>query len=362
MCVRRGFPGSGRRACRGDAGKVIRLPQQNPDTSARRSRADKSTRSPVRRYARHLLILALGVAALSAYIVSLAASATVVRRREGHFLTSWTRCNANARNTQPSSFAPLSDAAAAALVTREPETRGYNARPYIAAGKTFAATNNYVPTAAQLRRFRGARTSAGQTVAQLNPYFRYVDGLDGLRAPSTDDLIQWAAHKWGIPEDWLRAEYVQESYWNAFQRGDEALVSSSWYQRYPVQARIPDRLDVDQSLGITQVKWLPDGSVGAGTEPLRWESTAFNVDYQAAMVRFYYDNPGGTRAAWGDSTYAPCQAWRSIGGWYEPYPWANSGQERYIAAVQQQLRNREWVAATFVDWTPTVFPPGIRFR
>ena len=34
---------------------------------------------------------------------------------------------------------------------------------------------------------------------QFNPYLQYVDGRDGMTDPSTDDLIQWAAHKWGIP-------------------------------------------------------------------------------------------------------------------------------------------------------------------
>ena len=50
-----------------------------------------------------------------------------------------------------------------------------------------------------------AKSSSGQSNVAFNPYYRYVDGRDGLLRPSTDDLIQWAAHKWGIPENWLRA-------------------------------------------------------------------------------------------------------------------------------------------------------------
>src|ERR1700677_1961873 len=103
--------------------------------------------------------------------------------------------------------------------------------------------------------------------------------------------------------------------------GDEATVSRNWYERYPFQARVPNSLSVYTSMGITQVKWIPNNSVGAGTEPLRWESTAFNLDYQAAFIRFYYDNPSGAPSSWGDSSYAPCEEWRSIGGWDEPYPW-----------------------------------------
>jgi hypothetical protein len=199
-------------------------------------------------------------------------------------------------------------------------------------------------------------------VLEFNPYFRYVDGQDGISRPSTDDLIQWAAHKWGIPEDWLRAQYVVESYWNGFELGDEVAVSPAWYRRYPVQARVPGGHEVYESMGLAEVKWIADNSVGAGTEPLRWESTAFDIDYEAAMVRLYFDNPDGARSSWPDRTYAPCQTWNSIGGWFEPYPWRNGGQETYIAKVKRVLGERVWLGHDFVAWSPSSFPPEVAFR
>jgi hypothetical protein len=246
-------------------------------------------------------------------------------------------------------------------VTPEPETRPFNDRVYSVGGKRYPGANEYVPTAAQLQRFRSSRISSGQPALQFNPYFRYVDGRDGIHDPPTDELIQWSAHKWGIPEDWLRAEYVQESYWNQFQLGDEHTVPRSWYDLYPVQARVPHTLEVYRSLGITQVQWTPDGSIGPGSNPLRWESTAFNLDYQAAMVRFYYDNPSGARSSWGDKTYTPCDAWRSIGGWYRPYPWGNADQAGYISDVRQHLADHTWTSGSFKGWTFSP-PSAIRFR
>lgn len=281
---------------------------------------------------------------------------------ERHPQTAWAPCNRNARNGKPSTFTPLSDAEAAALITPEPETRPYNARPYTIRGKRYPAANDYVPTAPQIRRYRDSRTSLGEPLLQFNPYVRYVDGRDGMRHPSTDNLIQWAAHKWGIPEDWLRAEYIVESYWNQFQLGDDTRVSSRWYHVYPYQSRISHTSNVYQSLGITQVRWAPDGSLGAGTEPLRWESTAFNVDEQAATIRFYYDNPSGARYSWGDRTYAPCQEWPSIGAWYMPYPWGNAGQADYIRTAQGHLAGHDWVSPSFLAWSPSSFPPGVVFR
>ena len=230
-------------------------------------------------------------------------------------------------------YTPLSDAQAAADVTPEPENRPAN-----------EPENDYMPTQAQLAAFYSATNQYGQTTVQANPYNAYVTGhFTG----TTDEIIQWAAWKWGIPADWLRAEYVKESNWNMSQLGDLATVSPAWYAEYPPQAQVPGTDEVYQSLGISQVKWIPDGSVGAGTEPLRWESTAFNVDYQAATIRFYYDDPDGVRSSWGDSTYSPGNAWDSLGGWYEPYPWLNSGQLAYVAAVQQILAARTWAQPGF---------------
>jgi hypothetical protein len=287
---------------------------------------------------------------------------SVAYRTERHPRTQWVACNRNARSKAPSTFKPLSDRAAAALVTREPETRPDNARGYTLGGVSYPATTVYLPSNAQLRAFLSAKTSLGQPVLQFNPYLRYVDGRDGMRDPSTDDLIQWAAHKWGIPEDWLRAEYVQESYWSSYQLGDEETVSASLYRRYPLQARVPGHLEIYQSLGITQVRWDPQGDFGAGTEPLRWLSMAFNVDYQAAMVRFYYDNPQEARTAWGDSTYVPCQKWNSIGAWFNAYPWSNAGQASYIRDVQANLADATWRSGTFLSWSPSSLPPGIRLK
>ncbi len=282
--------------------------------------------------------------------------------RELHPQTAWAACNRNARNDKPSTFRPLGDAAAAALVTRQRETRPLNGRAFSLDGVRHPAVNDDVPSTAQVRRFRSSRTSSGQPALRFNPYLRYVDGRDTLHDPSTDDLIQWSAHKWGIPENWLRAEYVLESYWSQFWLGDEHPVPRSWYDRYPPQARVAGTPEVYRSMGITQVQWEPNGSLGPGSEPLRWESTAFNLDYQAAMVRFYFDNPDGARSAWGDASYTPCQPWPSIGGWFRPYPWGNADQAGYIAKVKANLSDRAWTSSHFQSWSPPSPPPGVTFR
>jgi hypothetical protein len=89
-----------------------------------------------------------------------------------------------------------------------------------------------------------------------------------------------------------------------------------WRVLLPIQYIPVDSTHVYQSAGLTGVTWNHQdvNDAGAGTEPLRWKSTAFNADFQAATVRFFFDDPSGKRTAWGDGTYHSGNNWLSIGG------------------------------------------------
>jgi hypothetical protein len=204
--------------------------------------------------------------------------------------------------------------------------------------------NQYRPSSAELTAFMYGEVDVyGQNAVQGNPYFTHVTG--GFSG-TTDEIIQWAAAKWGIPPDWLRAQDVLESHWYQSGTGDLTTVANpSAYPSYSIVSST----QVYQSLGIGQIRWNhPDKNTsGPGTEPLRWKSTAFNLDYQGALERFYFDNPGNLRSSWGDSTYAPCENWLSLGGWYEPWPWNNTGQQDYITKVQSYLASRTWAQPGF---------------
>jgi hypothetical protein len=222
---------------------------------------------------------------------------------------------------------PLSDRRAAALVTPAPESVPANAQ-----------ANRRVPSGAEIAAFRSARTDDGRTSVQFNPLLRYVTGRPGLKTPSTDELIQWVSHKWGIPTNLVRAQIVVESHWRQGFRGDRERVPAAWFSRYPPHARISGGSEVFQSLGIPQVKWTPDGKIGAGTEPLRWQSTAFSLDYFGATVRYYYDG----LCKWCNPGYGAGQSWNSTGGWFSPDPWANGSAHDYIHEVQRALDERSW--------------------
>jgi hypothetical protein len=231
---------------------------------------------------------------------------------------------------RPAGSLPLSDAQATALVTPKAEVRPDNVAP-----------NHYVPTTSELTAFHnavyGAGPNAGSRADAYNPLLKYVTG--GFTG-TTDEIIQWAAHKWGIPEDVLRAVAVNETHWHQSEMGDRRDgVNASLY---PAQARI-DSDSVYESMGLMQVKWRPDGSMNPGTEPLRWESTAFNVDYAGAGFRYYFDG----YCSWCNPGYAPGQEWESIGAHYDPSPWRNTGMLDYITRIQTYLAARTWEQAGF---------------
>jgi hypothetical protein len=85
---------------------------------------------------------------------------------------------------------------------------------------------------------------------------------------TTTEIIQWAACKWGIDEDTIRADAVVESYWHMSTLGDVCG---------PVG---------EASYGLMQIKNQDcTGTIIHGGYPDSTRSTALNVDWYAAHIR-----------------------------------------------------------------------------
>src|SRR6266496_6226950 len=93
--------------------------------------------------------------------------------------------------TRPVGAAPLSDNAAAKRVKRS----SFEPRP------ENAAQNRRIPTKAELAEFHRRSDM---------PYQRYVSGR---YRGTTDEILQWAARKWGFDPDLFRAVATVESWW-----------------------------------------------------------------------------------------------------------------------------------------------------
>ena len=163
-----------------------------------------------------------------------------------------------------------------------------------------------------------------------------VTGNHGLGSTvKTDEVIQWAAHKWGIDEDILRGVAVKESYWNQSQVGDYDSVGGNGYMSY----------------GLMQVRRDQEGQLSPnwnGTFPLSKDSVAFNLDYWGYTVRQYFEGC----ATWlntvsgNGGTYYAGDIWGSVGAWYAGR-WWNDGAQSYIAAVQDNITQRVWERSGF---------------
>ncbi|MDQ3701619.1 MAG: hypothetical protein M3442_11975 [Chloroflexota bacterium] len=173
--------------------------------------------------------------------------------------------------------------------------------------------NNRTPEDWELRRFVDESKDWGWCGEPFKAQ------ITGNFTGTTDEIIQWAAHKWGIDADIIRAVAVKESYWNQDGEGD-------WNQH-------------GRSLSHSIIQIRED--VASGTYPLSRESTAFAVDYYAASLRFYHDGC----AHWlGD--YGSGDIWGAVGAWYSG-GWWDSGAQWYVGGVQRILWERTWEQAGF---------------
>lgn len=221
---------------------------------------------------------------------------------------------------------PLSDAAAAALVTAPAgfEPRPANATANATAGPASHAALNLGPWLTDTYWAHSAANSALIT---------------GNFTGTTSQIIQWAAWKWGLDEDVFRAQAAEESWWTQSTEGD---LANGLYHSY----------------GLMQVRDCPDESTtldhsGMGGMPYTQNSTAVACDIAGAWIRSAFDGAfydggdylyGGQTvgqvAAAHDWNYVMwgCVAFWFSGGWY---PW-DTDTTNYVNNVQYNLTNRVW--------------------
>jgi hypothetical protein len=157
--------------------------------------------------------------------------------------------------------------------------------------------------------------------------------VTGRYTGTTDQILSWAACRWGLPADVLRAVAMQESDWRQDAIGDDGA-----------------------SFGIMQVKdHYRDGSPAWGGYPATRASTALNADFYAAYIRSCFDGDFADGGRWlyrgrtiGEVISAAGSDfafWGCVGSWYSG-SWYDAGARAYIAKVRQRLAARSWPGAT----------------
>jgi hypothetical protein len=235
----------------------------------------------------------------------------------------------NARGLGPPSMRPSNAIVPGAVTDGPPKAGGYfTIKP---PGSAFPSEQQ---CASEVHRStwepRPDNTTANHT-APTNPgglgYFsqwsaawnnNYKPRIDGNFKGTTDEIIQWAACKWGWSDDLIRAESVQESHWHQSTVGDGAT-----------------------SYGILQIRYLYHPRVGNGCKecagsswPNSEKSTAYAIDQQVAEMRGCYD---------GMSTYlgdTKGDVWGCIQSWFDG-AWTPGGGS-YAASVHQYFNEKPW--------------------
>jgi autotransporter family porin len=214
-------------------------------------------------------------------------------------------------------FRPLSSSAATARVNRRAwEPRPQNA-PYA-----------HPPTPAELDYFH--RWDGHTDDCGLRAH------VDGDFSGTTDETMQWTAHKWGLDEDLVRAQMQAESTW------DHA-------------AAIARPGDGGQSFGLSQIKvTVHPGFIAAapGDGGSAAHSLSLNADYYGYVMRAAMNGCEGWLAGY-DATghqYPPLDAsdalWGAVGRWYSG-EWWTGASGTYRATVQRHLTNRDWATAAW---------------
>jgi hypothetical protein len=187
---------------------------------------------------------------------------------------------------------PLADSAAARLVVRS----SWEPRP-----DNFVA-NHVMPSSTELGYFHAH--------SQM-PLARYVTGhFTG----TTDEILQWGAHKWGFSPELFRAVAVVETWWHMSFVGNNGSAFGLMQVRVPYHCCLPEIQT----------------------------STAFNVDYYGANLRSIY----GGLYAWLNQVphgrqYRAGDVWGSVGEWASGR-WYEGDSQWYSGWVQRRMRERTW--------------------
>ena len=181
---------------------------------------------------------------------------------------------------------------------------------------------------------------AQKNLTEPYPIFNRVDGNF---VGTTDEIIQWAACKWGIDEDIVRAQAAKESWWDQAGIGDFQGDASKCVPGHGigVDGHAGQCPASGGLLSITYQYWqkaFPEGM----------NSTAYNLDYTYAWWRACYTG----QIAWLNNVergtdYVAGDAWGCVGEWFSGR-WHTSWAEGYITAVKDYLAQKIWTTPSFI--------------
>jgi hypothetical protein len=222
--------------------------------------------------------------------------------------------------------------------------------------------------------------------------------VDGQFTGTTDEIFQWAACKWGLPDNLIRADAVEESTWynylhfpadasyggggggscywlwgcgDAFSSATAAsktycagiatqgllageahdyqkdpVTSAGGYSYTPASGMCPKTFSILGIMSWDDPAWEAPYPAYAGNQngtfPFTRDSTAAAADYWGAYIRGCYEG----WITWLNPI--PGDIWGCIGAWYSG-DWYSSAANGYISRVQNNENTVIWLDPVFDD-------------
>jgi autotransporter family porin len=161
--------------------------------------------------------------------------------------------------------------------------------------------------------------------------------VTGNYTGTTDEILQWAACKWGIDENVVRAAVAAESAWVQGAKGDWSAKAKRCAPGHGIG--VDGRPGIcPESWGLMQIKYYFYPSAWPGAV----QSTAFNVDVAFAVWRACYEGyEWWLNEIEKGATYVAGDLWGCIGRWYVAQ-WQTPSAKRYVGIVTRRLSTRIW--------------------
>jgi hypothetical protein len=202
--------------------------------------------------------------------------------------------------------------------------------------------------------------------------------VDGQFTGTTDEIFQWAACKWGLPDDLLRAIAVRESTWYQyltypsgrcvphFGCGDVFEKPSAATRTY-CTALARSGYDYQRDLGpgicpksfsiVGVMSWQDPGwgtswpNNQNGTFPFSRDSTTFAVDYLASQLRGCYEGWSYWLKRTSDGKYAAGDLYGCVGTWFAG-EWHTDLADGFIERVRDAVQFWPWLDPGWATNTP----------
>jgi hypothetical protein len=205
--------------------------------------------------------------------------------------------------------------------------------------------------------------------------------VTGGHTGTTDENIQWAACKWGLPDNLLRAIAVRESTWyqdvryasgrcvpnngcgdmvdaptaatGVFCRGISR--SGHDYEQDYGSGVCPRTFSIVGVMAWQNPDWGPMAGNQNGTFPFSRDSTAFALDYLGSFLRGCFEGWVPWLANTGDRSYAAGDLRGCVGAWYAG-EWRSPLAMGYIGRVKDEEDARTWLSTEFRLHDPPCSP------